>query len=266
MLAVTQAVGPALVAPWEMEKIIGLRWDTVTYLPVRDLVTWMQIDANIFDRTGTPMGFSLLPPMATSTTPNGERIKFTTTNAADAGKVVVIRGELAGSPNRENVTLINGTVSSVHSYDWMQGISKPTTLGKMVMSSHTTNTPLGEIANFEHKRTYQRVMILEQIPAQTESLLLLGKRQAPQIIDDGDSTALPAMDQALIAFTLSSAWKRERQYSKANVEEAAGTAFVATMKEQEDGQAARTIQIIPQMEYPPNVKGGYYSKSNPLGQ
>lgn len=265
MLAVTQARGGTLVAPWEMEKIIALRSDTVTYLPARDLQTWLQIDANIFDRTGTPVGFSLLPAMATGTTPNGEKLKFTTNDAGDAGKTVVIRGQLAGSPLRENLVLSAGTVQTVNEYDWMQAITKPVTEAKVIMTSATTNTPLGEIASFETSRLYQRIMILEQLAEQTNSLLLLGKMRAPEIIDDGDSTALPGMDQALIAFTLSSAWKRERQYSKAQVEEGAGTTHVATMRQQEDGQAARQIRIIPFVDG--NLDGWQVvTKSNPLGQ
>ena len=234
-----------IVCPPHLERIMAVRIDTGTLLEFQDPGSYMKIAPQMFESTGSPTNWTELPPMATQQRCGGETLKFTAGNAADYGVVVVVRGEYAGNQIQENITLAASPATTANSYDIAFSISKPLTIGTVAVVTGTTATAMVTLQPYERNRRYCRVMVLGIPTVSSTNVLLLGKRQAPDIIHVNDSVQLRTAERALLTFVEASLWERERQAAKAALKYQEGEAHMNMVVDRETNQSASRLRIIP---------------------
>src|ERR1700733_7429995 len=101
----TVQIGQQIVIfPKHTELVITLIYNDSAILPSNKEVLFMS-NPTIFSDNADPITYSELRPVGVEVQPASEKMNFVSNNAADTGIVVKIRGELAGVPQSEKITM-----------------------------------------------------------------------------------------------------------------------------------------------------------------
>lgn len=235
-----------LFMPSQVELIVAVKNGDQSVFPV-DQVYLFNNDPQIWERSGNPLLFSQPPAsgVGLAPLPAGERFSLKSNNAGDVGKKVSIYGELNGEEMSEVLTL-NGTaaVQTVNLYNEVLNLSKEATAGAVAVSGVTSLASLVSLSPAQREKRHCRLR-LHEIPGAAVTLLILAKRNAPPLVNDTDTTGLPSLDNAILAFVMGDGLQHIRQYAKASTMQSEGTALVTEAKKTNVYQEARRTTITP---------------------
>ncbi|MGA1753230.1 MAG: hypothetical protein ACO395_07715 [Pontimonas sp.] len=234
--------------PDSIQQVLAVRVGEYTFLEPSTATQLLQLDPNIFDRTGTAVTYRELEPAATNASPAGKVALVS--DAGGDNAVVTIRGiqETTGSTVRETVTL-NGTsqVLSTYDYETVHVISKPTTTGTVTVKNEG-GTVLNTLWPEETSRPLVRIR-LHETPRAATTYLAAGKRRFIQMVNDSDSPMLDTMEEVLMDFAQGDMLEYSRQYAKAQAKFGEAVAGLQTLMMNELQQNAHMIRIIPTEHY-----------------
>ena len=241
--AVSASQSTLILRP-QVDRIVGAKYDTTNLLPV-DQVFLFLTDPGIWDRVGRAARITEQPSIGTRVLPTSEKVSLVSTSSADTTQKVSLVGELAGEEMRETLTL-SGTsaVQSANSYDLLYICSKETTAGNVAVTGVTTAAALVTLRSDETSRQHCRLRFLET-PQDAISVVILGKRRAPRLLQPSDTPAIRGIDRCLEAFLLADAYEWQRQTEDALDKRAEATALLAQLKTTEVFQAANIQQLVP---------------------
>jgi hypothetical protein len=233
-----------VILPAQITRYVAAKYDQNALMPV-DQVFLMSTDPGIWDRTGNAMRVAELPASGTRLKPTSEKLALVSSNAADTAKTVTIVGELAGEEMSETLTL-NGTTSvqSANSYDLIYTLSKQGTIGTVSVTGVTTAAALVTLQPTETERRHVRLRLFEA-PLSAITLMVLGKRNAPALLNDSDQPAIRGVDGCLEAFVLADVYEWQRQGDDAAAKREEAMALLAQLQENEVYQAANLQQLVP---------------------
>lgn len=89
---------------------------------------------------------------------------------------------------------------------------------------------------------------LFQIPTETQTLLVIGKRKCIELMIDTDTPLIPGIDECLQAFVMGDLYQWIRQFSKAQTCYEEANLLLAKMVEIETAQTSEVRRIIPTVE------------------
>lgn len=241
------AAGQATVyLPAHLEKIVAAKHGSTALLPV-DQVFLFNDDPGIWERAGTPLEFSrpAASGIAAALATAGERINLVSASEADVGKTISIYGERAGEEVTETVFL-NGTaqVQSAAAFTEVFQLSKQSTAGTVTATGATGGATLVTLAAEQTEKRHPR-LLFHETPGAALTLCVLAKRRPPALRLDGDATALPALDNALLAFVTADALEGMRQYAKASQKIAEGNALLMSLQKTEIYEERKGARLTP---------------------
>jgi len=235
-----------LILDHRIDRVVAARWNEQSMFPT-DHVFLLHVDPNIFERSGTPTGYTPLTSVATSVLPVSERITLVSSSGIDTATNILLRGELAGVEKTETLILGGTTpVSSVNSYDILYTLSKEATVGTVSVTGFTSALALVTLWAEEHERKHARIR-LHEIPMDlTKSILILGKKRLRQLTNDLDTPIISGIDNAILLAVEGDMQKRQRQYAKAQFcYEEAAKVHMPIAYDLEKHQATKNHVIIP---------------------
>jgi len=234
-----------LVMGAQVDRIVAAKTASQGLLPV-DQTYLFNNDPQIWERSGDPLFFSQPPASALAVAPAsaGEKLNLVSNNAADTGNVSIY-GENAGEEVSETVTL-NGTssVQTVNTYTEVLNLSKEATAGTITVTGATSAATLLTLLAAQREKRHARLR-LHETPGAADTLLVLAKRHAPPMATDTDTTGMPSLDNAILAYTMADALESMRQYGKAKEKNSEGNALLAEAKKSEIYQDARRVTMTP---------------------
>jgi hypothetical protein len=248
VLSTVPASANILVMPQEVGLIVGVRWGDSTMLDPVEFSFLLRADPGAFERTGTPARVSPITPIGISQAiSSAERLSFVSNNSGDTALTVLIRGELAGVEQVEEITL-NGltTVNSTQSWDTVWTLSKEVTQGTITVSGMTSATTYLTLWSDETEKKYQRLRLFSSPTDTTQNLLVLAKRRFRNLTKDQDSPLISAIESALLAYGEADMLERARQYGKAQAKITEAGAMLAIAKDVAVYQQANVVQITPE--------------------
>jgi hypothetical protein len=238
-----------VILPHYIERVIKVRGKDFS-LPPAQVANLFRTDPTIFERTGSPLEFTELPPSATHTAPGGNKIVLYSSSAADTGITVSIWGEYAGQEVRETAQLAGGThVTTAGAFDVTLGLAKPATAGNITILAEGSSDPIGQLASDETERKHPRLWLLEAPREAGYPILVMGKRRIRPLVNDNDSPLIRSIDNALMAFAQADALEYIHQYAKAQVKMTEGAALVNEAIKLERDQAGHSQRIIPRANF-----------------
>lgn len=249
-----------VIMPPQIDRVVGAKFDTQNLMPVDQVFLFLS-DPGIWDRAGRAARMAEQPAVGVRVLPTSERISLVSNNTADTAKKVTIVGELAGDEIRENLSL-NGTtaVQSVQSYDMVYTLGKETTAGDVAVTGFSSLTALTTLKSDENHRAHCRIRLLET-PGSAITLLVLGKRKVPRLLQASDQSPIRGIDNCLEAFALADAYEWQRQNEDASDKRSEAMALLEQLKRTEIYQAATIQQIVPYDQESPGDVPDYYGGS-----
>jgi len=248
LLSSVAANSNILVMPKEIGLIVGARWGDSTPLDPVEFSFLLRNDPGAFERTGSPAKVTTITAIgikqAIST---AERLSFVSDSTSDTSITVLIRGELAGVEQVEQVAL-NGTttVNSTKSWDVVWTLSKPATTGTITVTGLTSSTNYLTLWDEDRELKYQRLRLFDSPTDTTKNLLVLGKRRFRGLTKDQDTSIIPALDDVLLAYGEADMLQRARQYGKANEKIQEATALLFDTLSVSIYQQASVVQLTPE--------------------
>jgi hypothetical protein len=230
-----------------VDRIVGIRSNGNRNLPQTDLATLFETDPTIFERSGTPLLYSELPPVAVASLPAAVgQFMLASDSASDTAVQVRVQGDLNGAEQRETVTLAGTTpVATINSYDTPYIISKQPSVGTVTVKDSSGNV-IQTLFSDEHQRRQARIRLHDIPSTNPTSLLVLAKRKPKPLLNDLDTPTIRNIENALLSYTLADMLELLRQYSKAAAKAQEAAAFLAEARDMEANQGQRSIRIIPQ--------------------
>lgn len=192
--------GEQIVLPEYFDRVISVRADSkLGQVDAFDISFLFGINPQIFDRTGSAVGFSYLTPVGVSILPpQREQLYLVTTSATDKSNVF-IKGESAGREVSENVVLNGLTqVQTVNSYDVPLTVAKNITAGDVSVIGVSSLLLMETIPAAERERKHMRLW-LQPHPGVQQTCLILGKRRIRPLVQDEDTPLLRDIQGVLIA-------------------------------------------------------------------
>ena len=234
-----------LIMGSQVHRIIAAKTTRQGLLPV-DQAFLFTNDPQIWERNGDPIFFSqpAASGLAVAPATAGEKLALVSSNAADTGSVSIY-GEANGVEYGEVVAL-NGTstVQTVYDYTDVLNLSKDATAGTITVTGMTSAATLLTLLAAQREKRHARLR-LHETPSATDTLLVLAKRHPPPFDNDSDTTGLPSLDNALLAFVMADALELLRQYAKAKEKNSEGSALLAEAKKNAIYQEARRVTMTP---------------------
>lgn len=241
----TTASSDKVILPHWIDRIVGVRSGSDLNLPHTELANLFQTDPGIFERSGSPVLYSELPPVGVLQLPStAAALTLISNAAADSGVAVRVLGENSGVEARETVSLSGTTsVTTINSYDTPLAISKPVTSGAITVKDSASNVLL-TLGPEEFERKHPRIR-LHQAPGESTSLLILAKRRPLPLLHDLDTPALRNIENALLAYVTADLLEAQRQYGKAQAKITEASSLLAETRDMEKNQSQKTVRIIP---------------------
>jgi len=177
LYSITAKAGvPEVTLPPQVSTLVAVRSDDNNLLPVDTTYTFMT-DPELWQRVGTPTMFVQLPSVATRLAPLSQALSIESTNALDVSEAVFVKGERAGDPCFDEITLTGLTpVGTNAHYDVVYSITKSVgVLGEVIIKRAGDYQQIGELLPSELVRHYRRIRLLE---TPKEDLALDGLRRA----------------------------------------------------------------------------------------
>ena len=248
LLSSVLADSSTLVMPKEVGLIVGVRWGDATTLDPVEFSFLLRNDPGAFERTGSPAKMSTLQAIGINRTiPTAERLSLVSSSTSDTAITFLIRGELAGVEQVEQVTL-NGTtvVTTTQSFDVVWTASKPETTGTVTMTGFTSGTTYLTLWSDDVELKYQRLRLFDIPTDLTKSLLILGKRRFRGLTKDQDTSIIQALDPILLAFGEADMLERARQYGKAQGKITEANSLLFSAMSVSIYQQASIVQLTPE--------------------
>lgn len=231
------------ILPKIVDRVLAVRWGTLTNLLPADLGTVFSMDPNLFERTGDPAAFSLITPSGVDVSPAGEKIKVSSSDASATFKVSV-RGIYGNDEKNEVITTAGTTeILSVNNYDEIFSLSKNSSTLDMTAKKSSGATIL-TLGTTETSLQFQRLHF-HTTPTTSQNLLVLFKRRFRPLNEDSDSTELTGIDNALLAAAESDMHEAQRQFTKASAKMQEAGAMATAMSDLERHQSASSATLVP---------------------
>jgi hypothetical protein len=211
-----------IVLPYFFDKVIAARLNgdgpitKMTPLKDAELPYYFNVAYNIFEQSGEPVYYNLLPSVGVYKLPaSAEQIKvrsadtpqgrITGTNLGDVGVEIFLKGELEGYETSEVLTLgahLDWT-NSVNQYDVITTLSKPTTVSNFQAAGVDSQQIFLYLHPEEMERKHIRLELhpnfsSDGITGDPGSVLICGKRRMSPLVDDNDSPQLRNVANILI--------------------------------------------------------------------
>jgi hypothetical protein len=243
----------------DVGRVLAIRSGSDTEMSYGESSHLFRTDPSIFERTGTPVHFTHLPPAASplfdyNTTTS---IIAYSSSAEDVGVELRVRPgrtlNLVLGPGPDETVVLNGTapVSLVGSAQYYEMASKPVTVGTVTLAPAygfddglLGNLDLGP--NETHK-VYPRVRIYPT-PTTDTTLLCLCKLRRNALIDPLDAPILGNCEDAIMHLAQADMLERFRQYAKAEIKKQEARVELDKMRDLEKNQSAHITRIIPVVE------------------
>jgi hypothetical protein len=241
-----------LLLPKRIERVLAIRRGEDQSLGDQELIHMFLTDPSQFEREGAPLRYSRLHPLAISTwiEEEEEYLQLRSSSTSDVGVTVRVREDAeAGDGSSEDITL-NGTSlvnSAKTDYVAPVQIAKPETVGTITVTGYRTGSVLAVLGPKETSVTYARVR-LHDTPESEEDYLVLGKTKCANFTEDYDTSVIPGIDDALIAFAQCDLLEKLRQYAKAQAKATEALAQVEKAKNLETRQTTNTVRMVPVVE------------------
>lgn len=237
-----------LVMPANVGLVVGARWSDGTVLDPVEFSFLLRTDPTAFERVGTPANVTVINPIGISQKiATAERMSLVSSDNGDTAIVFLLRGELAGVEQVEEITLTGtSTVTSTQSWDTVWVAAKPETLGTVTMTGFTSGTSYLTLWKDETEKKYQRVRLTSSPDDIDESLLILAKRRFRDLTKDQDTPQVQAIENALLAYGEADMLERARQYGKAQGKIVEAGAMLQTAKDVAVYQTANIVQLTPE--------------------
>lgn len=206
VMASVSANGGTAILPHLIDKIIGVRinldatnnsYQTVSYA---DSSILLGMSPEIFNQTGTPLSYNILLPVALSrdlVSGSTLQLQFATSEIVS----IDIRGEANGNDVSETLVVSNSATPTVNSYDYVYSLNKPYSSSTLTVRDNSGRIMLNLLAN-EQYRKYARIQLLPAFDSTDntidQTVFVLGKRQCPNLITDGDVSQLVGVENFLI--------------------------------------------------------------------
>jgi hypothetical protein len=248
VLSTVAADSNIIVMPQEVGLVVGTRWGDGTTLDPVEFSFLLRTDPGAFERTGTPAKAAPMNPIGISRKiTTAERLSLVSSNNSDTAVIFLLRGDLAGVEQVEEVTLTGTTtVTTAQSWDNVYVAAKPVTIGTVTMTGFTSALTYLTLWKDETEKKYQRVRLFDSPTDITQSLLVLAKRRFRDLTSDQDTPQVQAIENALLAFGEADMLERARQYGKAQAKITEAGAMLQTAKDVAVYQAANIVQLTPE--------------------
>jgi hypothetical protein len=246
-----------------VDRVIALRRDPEAMLMAGDTSHVFQTDITLFERTGSPVNFVSLPPVATPPTSNdGTAVdigggtsffEISSSSPLDVGMGVKIGSRLHGEyPNltEGETVVLNGTspVFSMSAYLVpVAQFSKPATVGRVTVGIVYQSPPFMSLESWETHRSYPRVRVLPTPTEETNFLALVKLRCLP-LKDDQDTMLLSNCEDAVMTLATADLLERFRQYGKAQEKKREAMLELEKLRDLEKNQSAHITRIVPVVE------------------
>jgi hypothetical protein len=238
-----QAQGQQLILPDYIDKVIVVNNQSNNTIDVFELEYLFRTNPSLFDSTGSPAAFSMLPPVGVRVLPEtDEQLLFVSDNPLDAFSVSVV-GISDGRERNEVVSVTAATGVSANEYLVPLIVSKPPSLGTLTISGASSLIKFGEIPPNQSSVQHQRIWIQ---PTDSGSFngyyFIVGKRKMPQLIYPTDAVCIRGCENALISMACGdvAADPAAAQAFKADAE-----AKIQTLIARETNQQSRRQTITP---------------------
>lgn len=235
-----------ITLPESISLLIGVRWNNCLIDPV-ELSFLLRIDPSAFERVGTPVRVAELPPIGMSANPaTAEAFTFVSSSASDVALTFLLRGELSGVPQYEEITL-NGTtpVTSTKSWTKVTTASKAVTTGTVTVAGATSATTYLTLWPEETEKKYLQIQLFSSPADTTKTILALGKKRFQDLVKNQDSPIIRGIENALLAYAEADMLQRERQYGKATAKVEEAGAMLAVAKDMGIHQSMNIVCITP---------------------
>lgn len=250
-------IGGVAVISHLIDKVISVRANLAAdalatsyrMMQYEDSSVILGLTPKAFSEVGTPMSYNILLPLGipqelTSST----QLKFQFLGSET--QKVYIRGESNGVDAYETLTVGNSLVTSAGSYDTIFTISKPVTASALSVQDLVGNTIMS-LQPGEQTRKYIRIQVLPDFDTTKyadQSLLVFGKREVPQLLDDGDVAELTGCENILINTAASDFLTMQGKLDVAAAFGAKASAAMKSLIDRETSQQTYQPRILPYTE------------------
>lgn len=259
--------GAEVVLPEYFDRVVGVRQNVnIGGLQAVEQGLYFQIDPAIFERSGSPVAFSMLTSVGVPVLPPvNENLRFVSTSDADVGVEIMLRGESQGVEVNE-IVVLNGTldVASERPYDTPITVGKPLTAGDITISGFTSATFLGELLAAERERKHLRLWI-QPTPTTNDGAkaLICGKRKCKPLVHDSDTPILRGCGNLLIYMSCECVFASQGNAAMAKDFAGKAQAALQGLIDREIKQNAFSQRVIPNAEgYGCGGSCGYYDSMN----
>lgn len=239
-----------LVFPSGVERVLKLRTaDDITLSPLES-VSVFDFNNQLWESVAQPVSFSVFPPVVMGPCQNGtgDFIADGGGSTNDAGLGMMLIGEKADGTNFRGVSAIDvdGEITdAANSYLFVQSLS---------FAAGVKGTHQLEFVSFP--AVFTPIAIGEtQVPRvprirvhgslSTSIYLAMCKRASVGMVNDGDSSEITGIDNALLDFTQADMLERARQYGKSQAKIQAANTQLGVAYSLERDQTADERRIIP---------------------
>lgn len=243
--------GSEIILPEYVDRVLSVRSNPgLPALPASEVVYYFQANPQIFEQSGSPVGFTPLASAGVAVLPpKNEELVFTSTDDGDVSQVYIM-GETAGVEVSETITL-NGTlpVISKYPYDTPITIAKSLTTGTVTVTGFVSQIFLVQLLPEERERKHIRVW-LQPTPTDQDgqTCLLLGKRRIKPLVTDEATPILRGLGTTLINMTTADMFDQLGNPDAATSARAKAQQSIQTVVDRELKQTAYEPQIIPYTE------------------
>lgn len=276
-----------IVLPHFFDRVIAVRTNVggaltqASTLRYNDISYYFDVDKDVFEREGQPLGFSMLPSVATSTLLSfAEKLNFSSDSPLDTNVDIFVKGGVNGVIYNDIVRLATSGglepssrdsmapapippnpepliqaphAQTINSYDNVFTITKPETKGSIQVIGATSRKRLLTLTPTESERKHLRIWILPNlgttgVSTSPGTVLVLGKCIMMPLLNEHDTPQLRNVSNILINAAASNILLRlgNKDLGKELQNKAAALVQVFTKAETE--QNAHEEIIVPYVE------------------
>ncbi len=253
-----------VILPHLFDKVIGVRTNQggpltrVTPLKNANLPYYLDVAFNIFEQSGEPIFYNLLPSIAIQMLPDQAEyiIVEALTQHSDVGAKIFVKGETGGEEFQETLELNSATfpyATSVNRYETITTLSKPVTDAYVFARTVSDSTPLVLLRPEEIQRKHIRLEIhpnfsADGISADAGSVLVCGKRVLSPLVNDHDAPALRNVASILINSAAADMFDKLGQGDMAAKYTQKAQALTQVLIKGETEQSTNIVKITPYTE------------------
>jgi hypothetical protein len=244
------ALNGIVILPHLLDKVVSVRVnvttpDNVRSLSYADSEIFFGVQPTIFESTGVPVNYNNLLPVGLPVSINESNLKIVLTGSEKAN--AFIKGELRNVDAFETIAASNTAVISVQVYDTVYTIFKPVTKYSLQVKD-LSDVVLMELGPNEQSRQYPRIRVYPSFdPMADQSVLVLGKRRIPQMLDDLDAPVLTGIENILINSSASDVLLHSKPDVAAALKQKADS-LMQILIDRETKQATYTPRVLPYVE------------------